>query len=90
MAPLILAHQGDGSMTAIVLDKATNSESVRLGNYNIEARSMTRNSGPVTNPPVALFICTGPDDYVIVARSHGGIRGNDLSCLDSCYEHEPS
>ena len=69
MAPLILEHQGDGSMTAVVLDKAgVTSESVRLGNYNIEARSMTRSAGPVTNPPVALFICTGPDDYVIAAR----------------------
>jgi hypothetical protein len=69
IAPLILAHQGDGSMTAIVLDKAATSETVRLGNYNIEARSMSRNTGPVTNPPAALFICTGPEDYVIVARS---------------------
>jgi beta-galactosidase GanA len=68
MAPLILAHQGDGSMTAIVLDNAATSETVRLGDYNIEARSMTRNAGPVTNPPVALLIRTGPDDYVIAAR----------------------
>ena len=55
-------------MTAVVLDKAATSETVRRGNYNIEARSMSRDAGAATNPPVALFICTGPDDYVIAAR----------------------
>ena len=31
VAPLILEHQGNGTMTAIVLDKAATSETVRLG-----------------------------------------------------------
>jgi len=60
-------------MTAVVLDKAATSETVRRGNYNIEARSMSRDAGAATNPPVALFICTGPDDYVIAARGPEGL-----------------
>ena len=33
-----------------------------------EARAMARDAGAATNPPVTLFIGTGPDDYVIAAR----------------------
>ena len=55
-------------MTAVVLDKAATSETVRLGNYNLEARNLARGGNAATNPPAALYIRTGPDDYVIVAR----------------------
>jgi beta-galactosidase GanA len=71
VTPLILEHQGNGTMTAIVLDKGTASETVRLGSYNLEARAGARGGTTAMNPPVALFICTGPDDYVIVARNAG-------------------
>jgi hypothetical protein len=67
VAPLILEHQGNGTMSAILLDSGA-SQTVRLGNYNIEGRSGSRNAGGATNVPAALLICTGPDDYVIVVR----------------------
>ena len=73
VAPLVLDHQGKGTMTAILLDKAEASQTVRLGNYNLEGRFSTRNFGGATNEPpdrvAGLFISTGPDDYVIVGRN---------------------
>jgi beta-galactosidase GanA len=72
VAPLILAHQGDGTMTSVLLDNGGEPQTVRLGNYNLEARFSTRSFGGVTNTPpervAGLFISTGPDDYIIVAR----------------------
>ena len=72
IAPLILAHQGDGTMTSVLLDNGGEAQTVRLGNYNLEARFSSRSFGGVSNTPpdrvAALFISTGPDDYIIVAR----------------------
>ena len=73
VAPLILANQGKGTMTAMLLDNGGASQTVKLGDYNIEARFSTRSFGGVSNVPpervACLFISTGPDDYVIVGRS---------------------
>jgi beta-galactosidase GanA len=73
VAPLILEHQGKGTMTALLLERDGASQTVRLGNYNIEARFSNRSFGGVTNTPpervAGLFISIGPDDYVIVGRS---------------------
>ncbi|MGA2174237.1 MAG: DUF5597 domain-containing protein [Verrucomicrobiota bacterium] len=73
VAPLILEHQGKGTMTAVLLDSGGAAQTVTLGNYNLEARFTSRNFGVVTNAPpervAGLFISTGPDDYVIVGRS---------------------
>ena len=74
VAPLILEHQGKGTMNALILDRDGAPQSVRLGNYNIEARYSSRSFGPAsTNTPpehvAGLFIATGPDDFVIVGRS---------------------
>jgi beta-galactosidase GanA len=72
VAPLILAHQGDGTMTSVLLDNGGEPQTVRLGNYNLEARFSSRSFGGVSNTPpervAGLFISTGPDDYVIVGR----------------------
>ena len=75
MSPLILEHQGKGTMTAVLLDGTNSTQKVRLGNYIIEARFSSRSFGfgPATNTPpervAGLFISTGADDYVIVGRS---------------------
>ncbi len=74
VAPLILEHQGQGTMTAVLLDRNGASQTVRLGNYNFEARYASRSFGPAgaATPPervAGLFIATGPDDFVIVGRS---------------------
>jgi beta-galactosidase GanA len=73
VAPMILEHQGNGTMTAILLDNEGAPQTVRLGNYNLEGRFSSRNFGGAANTApdrvAALFISTGPDDYVIVGRS---------------------
>jgi hypothetical protein len=75
VAPLILEHQGRGTITALLLDPDGQSQTVRLGGYNIEARYSSRSFGPgaATSTPservAGLFISTGPDDFVVVGRS---------------------
>jgi beta-galactosidase GanA len=74
VSPLILEHQGKGTMTALLVDRDGAPQTVRLGNYQIEARYSVRNFGPVSasTPPervAGLFIATGPDDYVVVGRA---------------------
>jgi beta-galactosidase GanA len=74
VAPLILEHQGQGTMNALLLDRDGPPQTVRLGRYNFEARYASRSFGPAgaVAPPervAGLFIATGPDDFVIVGRS---------------------
>ncbi len=75
VSPLILEHQGTGTMTAVLLDSANLTQKERLGDYLIEARFSPRSFGPAqaTNQPpervACLLIATGPDDFVIVGRS---------------------
>ena len=38
VSPLILANQGKGTMTAVLLDATNTTQTFRLGNYNIEAK----------------------------------------------------
>jgi hypothetical protein len=73
IAPLILEHQGKGTMTAVLLERDGKPQTVRLGHYNIEARYSGRSFGPATATPspdcvAGLFIATGPDDFIIVGR----------------------
>ena len=78
VAPLILANQGSGKMTAVLVDKETPTAKVRLGDYVIEAR-FSAGRGPAPGSAAApavdrvagLFIQVGPDDYVIVGRNIG-------------------
>ena len=74
VAPLILEHQGKGTMNALLLERDGAPQTVRLGNYNFEARYSSRSFGPAgtDTPPervAGLFISTAPDDFVIVGRS---------------------
>jgi len=73
IAPLILENQGKGTMTAVLLERDGQPQTVRLGNYMIEARYSARSYGPANanaSPDcvAGLFIATGPDDFVIVGR----------------------
>ena len=73
IAPLILEYQGKGTMTAVLLERDGKPQTVRLGDYTIEARYSARSYGPANanaSPDcvAGLFIATGPDDYVIVGR----------------------
>jgi beta-galactosidase GanA len=73
VAPLILAHQGRGTMTGLVLDRDGPPQTVRLGRYTIEARYSARSFGPATGAPpervAGLFISTGPDELVVAGRA---------------------
>jgi hypothetical protein len=75
VSPLILEHQGRGTMMAVLLDSTNSTQKIRLGNYFIEARFASRSFGfgaSSNTPPervAGLFISVGPDDYVVVGRS---------------------
>jgi beta-galactosidase GanA len=72
VAPLILANQGSGKMTAVLVDKETPTAKVRLGDYVIEARfSAGRGPAPALDRVAGLFIQVGPDEYVVVGRNLG-------------------
>jgi hypothetical protein len=73
-SPLILEHQGDATMTAVLLEQGGAPQTVRLGDYQIEARYAAHGPGPlhaVASPErvAGLFIATGPDDLIIVGRA---------------------
>ena len=71
MAPLISAHQGNGTMSAVLLRNANDPpQKFQLGNYTMEASfySPPKMFGvpPPKDPPppaAALFIATGPDEF---------------------------
>ena len=70
LAPLILEHQGDGTMSAVVLGPNDPPQKVRVGNYTLEAAFLgSHNVGPSALPPepppraAAILIATGPDEY---------------------------
>jgi beta-galactosidase GanA len=73
VSPVILANQGQGTMTAVLVN--TNAtQSFRLGNYNIEAKFWNPPFYlPATNAlperVAGLFISTGPDDYIVIGRN---------------------
>jgi hypothetical protein len=77
LAPLILEHQGNGTMSAVLLGPNDPPQKVKLGNYTLEAAFLrprrvlpteARMPGapPPRDPPptaAAIFIATGPDEY---------------------------
>jgi len=76
LAPLILKHQGTGSIGAVVLNPGQLNQSVTVGNYTVTvSRVQNRRSTAVASttedaaPTYAMVIATGPDDYVIAASN---------------------
>ena len=73
LAPLIVEHQGNGTMSAVLLGPNDPPQKVQVGNYTLEAAYLVpKGSGPgpsrfhPTEPPPragAIFIATGPDEY---------------------------
>jgi hypothetical protein len=71
LAPLILEHQGDGTMSAVLVGPNDPPQKVQVGNYTLEAGYlMPMEPGPsrvqpTEYPPLAgaIFIATGPDEY---------------------------
>jgi hypothetical protein len=70
LAPLILEHQGNGTMSAVLLGPNDPPQKVVVGNYTLEATFLgSRRVGPSATAPEpppragAIFIATGPDEY---------------------------
>jgi hypothetical protein len=78
LKPLILEHQGNGTMSAVLLGPDDPPQKVKVGNYTLEgkyARSRLTAAAPAQTPvygPVgnvssptaaAIFIAAGPDEY---------------------------
>ena len=68
LAPLIAKHQGDGTMSAVMLGTNDPPQQVRVGNYTVQVTRMRpRPSAPLrTGFSAALFIAVGPDEYYAV------------------------
>jgi hypothetical protein len=71
LAPLISQHQGDGTMSAVLLRGPSDGpQKVRVGAYTLEVSYSIRRranlepapQGPLP-PAVAIFIAAGPDEY---------------------------
>ena len=72
LTPLILGHQGKGTMTAVMLQPKDAPQKIKLGNYTLQVafvapRAGTRGAPPPEPPTLAgaLFIQTGPDEYFV-------------------------
>jgi hypothetical protein len=69
LAPLITKHQGDGTMSAVMLGTNDPPQQVQVGNYTMQVTRM-RPRSPATSPQpgysAALFIAVGPDEYYAV------------------------
>ena len=70
LAPLIAKHQGDGSMSAVLLAADDPPKKVQVGNYTMEVARMRPRVAPGATAPApppgfaaAIFIATGPDEY---------------------------
>jgi len=68
ITPLILEHQGKGTMSAVLLNPDDPPQKIRVGNYTLEVSySGPRRAGPgaaSSEPPrraAAIFIATGPE-----------------------------
>jgi len=72
LAPLLLEHQGTGTMAAVVLGAQQHPQSVSVGNYTLTVDfAHNRRTGAISSAPdspsFALIIATGPDEYMIAA-----------------------
>ena len=74
LAPLISKHQGDGTMTSVLLAADDPPKKIQLGNYTLEVARMggarraappAAGQAPAPAPgfEAAIFISTGPDEY---------------------------
>ncbi|MGA2724362.1 MAG: DUF5597 domain-containing protein [Bryobacteraceae bacterium] len=72
LAPLILANQGKGTVSAVLLGQNNPSQKIQVGNYTLEAASLRPRAMPGAPPPpatvpstAAIFIAVGPDEYFV-------------------------
>jgi hypothetical protein len=72
LTPVILAHQGDGTMSAVRLGPKDPPQKVKLGDYTLEVGYLTPPLMPATVPPretfpysAAILIALGPSEYLV-------------------------
>jgi hypothetical protein len=72
MAPLIVQHQGKGTISAVLLQPKDPPQKIQLGNYTLQCaflmpRATRREAAPPEPPTLAgaIFIATGPDEYFV-------------------------
>ena len=72
LAPLISAHQGTGTISAVLLGQNNQSQKIQVGNYTLEAAVMRPRAMPGAPPAqatvpsaAAVFIAVGPDEYYV-------------------------
>jgi hypothetical protein len=77
LAPLILEHQGKGTMSAVLMGPNDPDQKVQVGNYTlVVAASRPRGApaaqpgasqpAPQAPPAVAVFVAAGPDEYFVI------------------------
>jgi len=77
LAPLILDHQGDGTMAAVLMNATDPPQKINLGNYTLQVTfwpirytmplQMPGEPPAGTPPPAAaLFIAAGPDEFFAI------------------------
>jgi hypothetical protein len=73
LAPLISQHQGDGTMSAVLLGPDDPQQKVQVGNYTLTVSFVKPRVAPLTQPtPIppntfaaGIFIASGPDEYFV-------------------------
>jgi hypothetical protein len=77
LSPLILEHQGKGTMSAVLLRPEDTSQKVQVGNYTLEGRASRRRVAPGAPAPApsrneplpgAIFIAIGPNEFLAAGR----------------------
>jgi hypothetical protein len=70
LAPLISAHQGDGTMSAVVVAAKDPPQKVKVGTWTLEVSFVMPRTQPPAPPPAtpiwtaaAIFIQTGPEEF---------------------------
>jgi hypothetical protein len=70
LAPLISAHQGDGTMSAVVVGAKDPPQKIKVGTWTLEASFVMPRTQPPEPPPAtpiwnaaAIFIQTGPEEF---------------------------
>jgi hypothetical protein len=69
LTPLITAHQGNQTISAVILNAAHPSEAVSLGDYTLNASLPKSRFGASPDSGYAMFIQVAPGEYAIAGNS---------------------
>ena len=68
IAPVILQHQGTGTIGAAVLDKDHPTRHLQVGDYTLDVGIARHYTFPTPEFPAGIFIQLGPDEYLVSGR----------------------